>query len=256
MKIKIPLIIGCLLASTLFVKAQDTLSVKNKWSFLAEVYLMFPNMSGTVGLGDLPDASVDASPGDVFSHLQMGAMFYLEAGKGKWSITSDFLYMSLEQDVSANSIINSGKAGAKQTAWELAGLYKINAWLEAGAGARWNSMNGELELNIKSLPPGTEITRSKSLTRSWVDPILVTRIKVPLKGKWLLQLRADIGGFGTGSEFAWQAQLDAGYKFSKLFQATLGYRYIDINYEKGLDEDRFLYDVSTFGPVIRFGFNF
>lgn len=237
-------------------RAQNTASVQNKWHFLAEPYLMFPNLSGTVGLGSLPDASVNASPGDIINHLQMGAMLYLEAGVGKWAITSDLLYMNLSADVPKKSIINSGDVTVKQTAWELAGLYKITGWLEAGAGARLNSINSEAELMIATLPPGTETTQIKSIAQTWVDPILITRITAPFKGKWLLQVRADMGGFGVGSKFAWQVQADAGYRFSKLFQATIGYRYIDVNYLSGTDSDRFLFDMTTFGPTLRLGFNF
>ena len=43
-----------------------------KWHFLVEPYLMFPNMNGKTGVGNLPDVSVDANPGDIFSKLQMG----------------------------------------------------------------------------------------------------------------------------------------------------------------------------------------
>jgi hypothetical protein len=72
----------------------------------------------------------------------------------------------------------------------------------------------------------------------------------------LLQFRGDIGGFGVGSDFSWQIQANAGYRFSKLFQATIGYRVIGINYDKGEGMDRFVYDVDTYGPVIHTGFNF
>ena len=34
------------------VAMPDTLEVKSKWQFLLEPYMMFPNMSGTSGLGD------------------------------------------------------------------------------------------------------------------------------------------------------------------------------------------------------------
>jgi hypothetical protein len=33
-----------------------------------------------------------------------------------------------------------------------------------------------------------------------------------------------MSGFGIGSEFAWQVQAYAGYRFSRLFQITGGYR--------------------------------
>jgi hypothetical protein len=29
-----------------------------------------------------------------------------------------------------------------------------------------------------------------------------------------------------------------------------------VDYEKGSGQDRFLYDINTFGPVVRLGFNF
>ncbi|HEX5025876.1 MAG TPA: hypothetical protein VFV68_11425 [Agriterribacter sp.] len=235
--------------------AQDSTKQNSKWDFLIEPYLMFPNMNGKVGLGTIPDVPVDANPGDIFNHLQMGAMLYLEAHNNKWAITSDFLYMKLKQDVSATNIINSGKATAKQTMWELAGLYKINPWLEVGAGTRLSSIGSDVEVNYKT-GPNRDTARSGSITKTWVDPIIVTRFTFFTTTKWIAQLRTDIGGFGIGSKFAWQIQADAGYRFSKLFQATIGYRYIDINYEKGSDSDRFLYDMASFGPTVRFGFNF
>src|SRR5574338_548952 len=75
-----------------------TSNSNNQWHFLVEPYVMFPNMSGTIGLGNLPEASIDENPGDIFSNLQMGAMLYAEANKDKWTISSDFIYMKLGSD--------------------------------------------------------------------------------------------------------------------------------------------------------------
>jgi len=72
----------------------------------------------------------------------------------------------------------------------------------------------------------------------------------------MYEFRGEIGGFGIGSDFAWQIQAYAGYRFSKLFHITAGYRVISLDYKTGEGENRFLYDINTFGPVIRFGFNF
>jgi hypothetical protein len=47
-----------------------------------------------------------------------------------------------------------------------------------------------------------------------------------------------------------------GYRFSDLLQTSLGYRYISMDYDEGDGEDRFLYDMDTFGFVARVGFNF
>ena len=86
--------------------------------------------------------------------------------------------------------------------------------------------------------------------------MLVARLKLPDSGKWLVQHRGDIAGFGVGSGLTWQIQAYGGYTFSDLFQVTAGYRALGIDYGTGADQDRFLYDITTFGPVLRVGFNF
>ena len=225
-----------------------------KWQFLVEPYLMFPNMNGKTGVGNLPDVSVDANPGDIFSKLQMGAMLNLEASNDKWAIATDFIYMNLQQDVTSGTLINSGDATAKQFAWELAGLRRITPWLELGIGGILNSLQAGVNINVNNIGGGTT-NRSKELTQSWYDPMLIARIKHNPVKKFMYEFRGEIGGFGIGSDFAWQIQAYAGYRFSKLFQITGGYRVISLDYSKGEGENRFLYDIDTFGPVIRFGFN-
>lgn len=241
----------------LAINAQDTLpSPENhKWHFMVTPYLMIPGMSGDMGIGNLPDASIDLNAEDIFSRLQIGGMLYLEASHDHWAITSDVQYMKLKQDISATSVINSGKATMEQLAWEVAGLYKIAPWLEVGAGARLYNIGAEVEMNYKT-GINKDTVRNESLTETWVDPIIIARGKFFTNSKWIAEVRADVGGFGIGSTFAWQIQADAGYRFSKLFDVTIGYRYLDVNFENGTDSDRFLYDIATSGPTVRLGFTF
>jgi hypothetical protein len=60
---------------------------------------MLPTMSGDVTVADLPPVEIDADAGNIFSHLKMGTMLYLEATNDDWAITSDLLYMKLGQGV-------------------------------------------------------------------------------------------------------------------------------------------------------------
>jgi len=99
------------------VSAQsDTIS--KKWNFLADVYLMFPYMNGETGIGNIITVPVEAGPGDIFSKLKMAGMLYFEAQTGKWTITSDFVYMKLNQEVTPDKLLESGDVTAKELIFE------------------------------------------------------------------------------------------------------------------------------------------
>lgn len=233
--------------------------VKNEWTFLVEPYLMFPVMNGTVGLGNLPfDVPVDASASDIFSNLKMGFMLAGEATNGQWAVGTDILYMSLAQDVKPGILNKNGEVTAKQLGWEVYGLYRVTPWLELGLGGLVNSVKTGFDINREELiGQDKEIVNYKrSGSETWFDPMIVARIKRSEVHQFIYQFRGEIGGFGIGSDLAWQIQAYAGYRFSKLFEMTAGYRIISLDYENGSGQERFMYDVDTSGPVIRFGFNF
>lgn len=232
-----------------FVSAQESTAQK-KWHYLTEIYLMFPNMKGETTVANLPPVEVDADAGDILGQLELGAMLYGEATNDNWAISSDILYMKLGQEVTAGTVVTGGDITMKQFAWELAGLKHIKPWLEVGLGGRLVSLYTGLDLETINNP------QSGSATKTWFDPIIIVRSNNVIHNKWLMQLRGDVGGFGIGSDFTWQVQANVGYRFSKLFQATVGYRYIGIDYDKGEGAERFLYDIDTFGAVVRLGFNF
>lgn len=236
--------------------------IKSKWTYLVEPYILFPNMKGTIGLGNLPNAEIDASTNDILGNLKMGFMLNLEASNDQWAIGSDILYMKLgTQKVRSRELINgsvisaSGELEAKQTGWEVMGLRRVTPWLEVGLGMLLNSINTDLELNLPALGGGTT-TLGNSKSKTWVDPMIIARIKSNKVKQFNYQFRGEIGGFGIGSDFAWQIQAYAGYRFSELFELSGGYRIISLDYDNGTGENRFLYNVDTSGPVIRFGFRF
>ncbi len=230
------------------LQAQD--DQDKKWHYLGEVYLMFPNMTGETALGILPEVEVDASAGDILGHLKLGAMFYFEATNDNWAICSDLLYMKLGQGATPGILVESGELTMKQLAWELAGLKRVTPWLDAGLAGRIVSLDVAMDLETINGP------RNAAGSKTWFDPVIVVRSNNVIKEKWLTQLRLDAGGFGIGSDFTWQLQANVGYRFSDLFQTTVGYRYIGIDYDKGDGMDRFLYDIDTYGFVVRLGFNF
>jgi hypothetical protein len=237
-----------------FTFAQSSAKEK-KWNFLTEVYMLFPIMHGETGIGNNLTVPVDANTGDIFSTLKLGGMLYLEAHTNKWAITSDFVFMNLEKDVTPTTLIRSGAVGMDQYIWEAAGLYRINSFLEVGVGGRLNHLAADLNGERNVFLNDTEAF-SESQSKTFYDPVLITRLSTDIKDKWLFQFRGDLGGFGVGSDFTWQLQAYAGYRFTEVFQLTAGYRILGIDYDKGVDKERFIFNMNEFGPVVRFGFNF
>jgi hypothetical protein len=244
-----------LLAVMASARAQD--APDGGWHFLVEPYAMFPNMKGETGVGNLPPVHVDEDPQDIFDNLQMGAMLFFEARDDRWAFSSDLLYMDLEADLEPGALIEGGKAGVSQLGWELAALRRLSPWFELGLGLTYNQIDADVEIDVLAII-GPNYTLSGGLTQEWVDPTVVARATFPFSEKWFFQARVNVGGFGIGSasELQWQLQADVGYRPAEKWRFIFGYRVIDFDYDHGSGSDRFVYDMQTFGPVLRLGYSF
>ena len=243
------------LVSSYHAKAQVYNDSSKKFHVFIEPYLMLASMSGTSGIGNLPNAFICVPASKIFSYLKIGGMLYGEVHNDKLAFTSDVFYANLSEDASGKNGVLSGTASLKQFWWELEGLYRVAPWIEVGVGARINNITSTLD--ITAVTPGGSVKMNSSKSNTWVDPLIVTRLKKVINEKWMIQLRADIGGFGVGSQFAWQLQPDIYYRASKLLELGLGYRVISMDYNNDSGGgDRFVYDMDEYGPQIRIGFNF
>jgi hypothetical protein len=245
--------LSTLLLAGLALGANKPSSAQNAsggWRYLVAPYLMFPNIKGETGIGELPSVPVDADPGDVFENLQLGAMLYAEMQNDTWTFSSDVLYMALEQDIDERVLITGGEVGISQIGWELAAMRRFTSWLELGVGVTYNRIEADVDINLQlgTLSTGT--------TEDWIDPSIVGRATFPINDHWYFQTRANVGGFGLGSDFMWQLAAEVGYRSSERWSFTFGYRVMDFDYDHGSDENRFVYDMQTFGPQIKAGYSF
>ena len=109
----------------------------------------------------------------------------------------------------------------KQLAVDLRALRQVAPWAEIGIGGRLNVIEGGLFVAPgEAILPGIDVSQSKT----WFDPLFIARLTAPLESQWHLALLADFGGFGIGSEYAWQVYPFVGYRFSKLFERRLRMR--------------------------------
>lgn len=232
---------------TIPAAAADTAATQaGGWNCLVEPYLLIPAITGTSGVHGLT-ADVDASSGDILGALDMGAMLYVEAASPAWAFGLDFLYMDL--GASAGTPLGTVDCDLKQTGIMLAGYRRIRPWAEAMAGVQFNRIEGSL----RSTGPAAV---DPSDDQNWVDPYFGVRLTLPRTDQWRFAFLGAIGGFGIGSDFAWQLYPQIGYRFHRHFELTAAFRVMDMKYDNGEGRQEFLYDLTTYGPQVGARFHF
>jgi hypothetical protein len=72
------------------------------------------------------------------------------------------------------------------------------------------------------------------------------RSRLPLAERLDLLLRADVGGFGVGSDLSYQLGAGVDWSFNQGFRVVVGYRHLYVDF----DDDGFEYDMATSGPLV------
>ncbi|TLD70155.1 hypothetical protein FEM03_13250 [Phragmitibacter flavus] len=96
------------------------------------------------------------------------------------------------------------------------------------------------------------IPESVSGSADWVDPIVGFRGQFHFTDRLFAVGRADVGGFGVGSDLAWQAYAGLGWQASSHVSLEMGYRCLDMDYTSG----GFTFDTMTSGVIVSLAFKF
>jgi hypothetical protein len=97
-----------------------------------------------------------------------------------------------------------------------------------------------------------QLNRGFSLTEYWTDPYIGIGGRYNLSKAFYLTGKADVGGFGAGSDVTVQAYGALGCQVTRSIYSELGFRYLYYDFDDG----GFLYKVSTYGPQITAGIIF
>jgi len=125
------------------------------------------------------------------------------------------------------------------------------AVLKAAAQARIDALKARIAGDIASALK-SKLNASASLNERWVDPYVGFAARYNLSKAWYLTGKADIGGFGLGSELTWQAYGALGCQVTRFIFVEAGYRYLYTDYNHG----GFVYDVTQSGAQITAGITF
>ena len=120
------------------------------------------------------------------------------------------------------------------------GLPMSDAW-ELVAGLRWIGLGLDVEIG------GADADADES----WVDPWIGARGAVPIGRGWSVRGGADVGGFGVGSEFTWQALAFVAWGSAR-WRFDLGYRALSLRF----DEDDLDTELLAHGPILGVAYTF
>lgn len=203
------------------------------WHFDASVNLYMAGISGDLGAQGR-SAEIDSDMfDDFFDHLTASIAGRFEARKDNWFGAVEISFMNFEGD--------GDVADGEASQWMIEPTvgYKFFPYLRAFGGFRFRDVDNELELNSGAA--------TFSEDKSWIDPIIGVDLMFPIRdNKWTIKGHFDIGGFGVGSDFTWQAYPYVDWRFWRDASLQFGYRWVGTDF----DDDGFRYDVISHGPQV------
>lgn len=270
--------LGCLFATLVLADGDD-------WQFSLTPYLWLPTIQGNAGYeappGDGGDPIFSVGPTDRLDLLNFGALVGGTARKGNFSISSDFVYLSMSSESDGRLLIVDGTitgpnggvnipVGADITAnsetelkgftWDLlfgnTFYHSGESFADAFAGARYVgvelttdwSLTADITLpdNTVVLPADGRISRDVDL---W-DAIFGVRGEIALgESRWALPYYADVGA--GDAELTWNVMAGVSYAFG-WGDMLVFYRHLE--YDQG--DSGLLQGFSFSGPAFGARFRF
>jgi len=151
--------------------------------------------------------------------------------------------------------------------WDYAGASGAFTAIDAVAGVRYWNVGTDLSLdtvgaaNLGNLGYTQSGYRAiaRSGTMSWVDPIVGLRLRQQVDATNAFYVKGDVGGFGVGSKFSWQAAGGYTHDFQYAglnWTSMIGYRALYVDYSQGSGLRRSGLNAVIHGPVTGLGVKF
>lgn len=232
------------------------------WALQITPYMWAAGLEGNISpFQRAPTIGVEKSFSDVLDDLNFGGFANIWGRYDRFVLSGDVMYVDttdshtfgplppLPGPIPPGTVVE-GSVDTRQFMATLEGGYRVfdtqDVTLDALVGARfWNISN---DVTVSALG----MSRSYGESFGWVDPVIGLRAFFRLTDKLSVQAQADIGGFGTGSDFTWSAMATANYTFTDQLSVSAGYKVLDVDY----DHDGYVYDTRLSGPVVGLTYRF
>jgi hypothetical protein len=209
-------------------------------------YLWATGLDGTVGLGDVT-GGLDIGFSELLDNLEVAVPIHFEARGPVWTLIAEINYVALGQDLA----VLPGTSDIDMLMFEFLSGWQFRPNMELIFGARYVDMSVGLDFELPRLG-GDGISLDEG--QSWVDPVVGFRYGGQLnrRGTWHSNFRADVAGFGLGSDLTINVRVNVGVDLSYVTSLWFGYHWLDTDY----DSNGFRYDVLQQGPEIGLSFKF
>jgi hypothetical protein len=259
----------------------------SQWQFSFTPYLWLPWISGNMVVkGRGLDVAVD--PAQIIDHLDWPTivpawMSYAEARRGPLSLFNDIVWTQLSGSGGFTRTV-SGRVATRTFGADINVDYQL-AIVEAGgayeiwsrgsqgspgstafdllAGARYWHQDVDVSADLTGTvafggPLGITISGNRAIAKSgsvdWVDPFIGARVRQQLAPGQEIVLRGDVGGFGAGSQFSWQAIGTYNWLLCVTHgipvDGYVGFRALSADFSQGSGTSKFEFDNVIYGPVI------
>jgi hypothetical protein len=225
------------------------------WSFDIDPYLWLASYEGTFGLPAVPPdiPPIHSNSESPFStHISGAAMLAAQVHYNQVGLFLDGAWLRMKTEGDSGSSLYSGTEIKSDIAYGSAALsYRLpqfaNLQCDLFAGARVWYFGNTIDFESGAAPGFTA-----EGSRTWVDPIVGAALRYDVTPHWFGTVLGDAGGFGAGSDLTWNVFGGVGYQFTTCFSASLGYRFLHLDYNK----DQFEANVDVRGFLVQMGIHF
>ena len=224
----------------------------DKWEVVITPYLFLARMDGDVALGGV-GSDVNTSAKTLLDNLEFAAASRFEVRKGPWAGLFDVNFMAL----------------GDQGDLPLGGRLDVDIdmlFVESVLAYRLGSANTGVDLlgGVRYVRQNLRATRTggigsgaqRNFIPDWVDPIIGLRLTKQVSPRASFLARGDIGGFGAGSDLAWNVEAGAEFRFTRHLGVQVLFKAMSLDYEEGSGASFYRYNVVSPGVVFAFPIRF
>ena len=125
---------------------------------------------------------------------------------------------------------------------------ELAAALQSGVQSRIDQAKHNLQEKIERILH-RGLSQTFALEEAWFDPYFGLAGRYNFSGPFYFTAKADLGGFGVGSQLTWQGYGALGCQLTRRVYSEVGYRYLYVDYQHA----GFAYDTTTRGAQITVG---